>query len=297
MTSRLLFILLVVTPFLQACESSKSEIPVEEYETEIMQWRNERVDVLKADNGYLSLIGLFWLEQGANTVGSDSTNNIVFPDGKSPANIGTYYWLGDTVRLIVNEEAEIKIEDSLVNTVLFYKGHLPVLNYGSLAWYLIKRGDKVAIRLRDYEAEMRKSFPGFDYYPIDQKWRIEAEFEPYDPPMTFYVKNILGMDVEYKSPGKLRFKVDGKEFTLDIFDELGKNFLIIADETSGNGTYGSGRFFYVDDPDDNNKTLIDFNKAYNPPCAYNDFTTCPLPPPQNYLAISITAGEKDYVKH
>ncbi len=90
MTIRLLFVLLVVTPFLQACESSKSEIPVEEYETEIMQWRNERVDALMADNGYLSLIGLFWLEQGANTIGSDSTNNIVFPYGKSPANIGTY---------------------------------------------------------------------------------------------------------------------------------------------------------------------------------------------------------------
>ena len=148
MTIRLLFVLLVVTPFLQACESSKSEIPVEEYETEILKWRKERVDALKADDGYLSLIGLFWLKQGANTVGSDSINNIVFPEGKSSANIGTYYWLGDTVRLIVNEEAEIKIEDSLVNTVLFYEDHNPVLNYGSLAWYLIKRGDKIAIRLK-----------------------------------------------------------------------------------------------------------------------------------------------------
>ena len=296
MIGRLILFLFVI-PILDGCVSSNTEIPIEEYETEIMQWRTKRVDALKADDGYLSLIGLFWLEQGANTVGSDTNNNIVFPDGMSPANIGTYYWLGDTVRLIVNEEAEIKIKDSLVNAVLFYQDHLPVLNYGSLAWYLIKRGNKIAIRLRDYEAEIRKSFPGFDYYPIDQKWRIEADFEPYDPPRTFYVKNILGMDVEYKSPGKLRFEVDGNKFGLDIFDEIGKNFLIIADETSSNGTYGSGRYFYVDDPDENNKTIIDFNKVYNPPCAYNDFTTCPLPPPQNYLAISITAGEKDYVKH
>ncbi len=292
-----LILFLFVIPVLNGCVSSSNEIPAEEYETEIMQWRQERIDGLKSDKGYLSLIGLFWLEQGANTVGSDTINNIVFPEGKSPESIGTYYWLGDTVRLIVNEETEIKIEDSLVNEVLFYEDHLPVLKHGSLALYLIKRGDKVAIRLRDYEAEMRKSFPGFEYYPIDQKWRIEADFEPYNPPRKFYVKNILGMDVEYDSPGQLRFEVDGEDFTLVIFDELGKNFLIIADETSGDGTYGSGRFFYVDDPDENNKTIVDFNKAYNPPCAYNDFTTCPLPPPQNYLAISITAGEMDYDKH
>jgi len=119
-TSRLLFVLLTVTFVLQACNSYKSEIPFEEYEKEILQWRQERVDALKADNGYLSLIGLFWLDQGANTVGSDTNNKIVFPDGMSPANIGTYYWLGDTVRLIVDEEAEIKIEDSLVKIIYPY---------------------------------------------------------------------------------------------------------------------------------------------------------------------------------
>ena len=151
---------------------------------------------------------------------------------------------------------------------------------------LIRRGDKIGVRVKDSQSQARRSFHGLDYFPIDPSWRIEARFEPYDPPRSISVPNVLGQDNAEKSPGALVFEHGGKTYRLDPVLERGETdyFVIFGDRTNGTDTYGAGRFLYVHPPVDG-KTIIDFNKAYNPPCVFTEYATCPLPPPQNKLPV------------
>ncbi len=170
-----------------------------------------------------------------------------------------------------------------------------MLRRGSLLFYLIRRGDRLGVRVKDSQSEARRNFRGLDYFPIDPGWRIEARFEPYDPPKSISVPNVLGQDNAEKSPGAVVFEHGGKTYRLDPVLERGETdyFVIFGDRTNGNETYGAGRFLYVKPPVDG-RTVIDFNKAYNPPCVFTEYATCPLPPPQNKLPIRIEAGEKEY---
>ena len=170
-----------------------------------------------------------------------------------------------------------------------------MLRRGSLLFYLIRRGDKIGVRVKDSQSEARRNFRGLDYFPIDPGWRIEARFEPYDPPRSISVPNVLGQDNDEKSPGAIVFEHGGKTYRLDPVLEPGETdyFVIFGDRTNGKTTYGAGRFLYVAPPV-GGKTVIDFNKAYNPPCVFTDFATCPLPPPQNKLPIPVEAGEEEY---
>jgi uncharacterized protein (DUF1684 family) len=173
-----------------------------------------------------------------------------------------------------------------------------VLHLGSLSLQIIKRGDKLGVRVKDKDNPARTNFVGIEYYPADQKWRLEARFEPYNPPKKMPIVNILGMESGEDSPGAVAFEVEGKTYRLDAIKEKGepKLFMIFADNTSGKETYPAGRYLYVDPPDPSGKMIIDFNKAYSPPCAFTKFATCPLPPKQNRLPFAIEAGEK-YTRH
>jgi len=161
---------------------------------------------------------------------------------------------------------------------------------------IVKRGDKVGVRVKDTESETRREFKGLEYYPIDPKWRIEARLEPYTPPKAIPITNVLGITEDETSPGALAFEVDGKTYRIDPILEKGETdlFVMIADQTTGKETYGAGRYLYVSPPDANGKVVIDFNKTYSPPCAFTNFATCPLPPQQNHLPFRIDAGEKKY---
>jgi len=284
-----------------SCARSSQRIDPNTYKKEIEQYRAERLAELKGDSGWLSLIGLFWLKEGENKFGSDPTDEIVLPKEKVRRVAGVFVLKSGVVRLEAPANSNINAFDKPV-TSLELKSDADdkptVLHLGSLSLQIIKRGDKLGVRVKDKDNPARSTFAGIESYPADQKWRVEARFEPYNPPKKMPIVNVLGMESGEDSPGAVAFEVDGKAFRLDAIKEKGepKLFMIFADNTSGKDTYPAGRYLYVDPPDAEGRIIIDFNKAYSPPCAFTKFATCPLPPKQNRLPFAIEAGEK-YSRH
>lgn len=222
---------------------------------------------MKTETGWLNLVGLYWLNKAENTFGSDKDNDIIFPSN-APAHIGVLVLKDSMVTAIINPGVEvfadsiqvknIKLKDDLSNNPT-------VLRYNSLRWFIINRNGKYGVRLRDLNAPLVKEFKGVETYPIDDKWKVEAKFVPYPFPKVIEIPNIIGSVEEDTVNGKLEFKIEGKDYTLDPVSEGNELFIIFADETNGYETYGAGRFIYEDKPDSSGKTIIDFNKAYNPP--------------------------------
>jgi uncharacterized protein (DUF1684 family) len=301
--SQLMLVFIVITFFISCREKSKELSPEEDaYITEVKQWHQRRIDRLTSKTGWLSLAGLFWLKEGKNTFGGAPENNLKFPQEKSPDFIGSIYLEAGNVRSEINEGIHVLYDSMRVTSIQMkpdITGDPTILSLDSLSWYIIKRGEKFAVRLRDSANENIKTFAGIEMYPIDSTWRVQAKFEPYTPPKIINVPNIIGTINEETCPGALVFSLDGKEYRLDpIGQQEGESlFIIFADQTNGSETYGAGRFLYAQMPEENGSTTIDFNMAYNPPCAFTRFATCPLPPRQNVLPIRVTAGEKKYTLH
>jgi len=178
------------------------------------------------------------------------------------------------------------------------RGRPPTVHLGSLQWFVIERADRIGIRLRDTENPAIAAFDGIEMFPIDVGWRIPARFDRYDPPKMIRIPNIIGTVSVQPSPGAVVFDVDGEELRIDVTgDPYGERFSIVfGDRTNADETYGGGRFLTVNAPDDRDRMFIDFNRATNPPCAFTEFATCPLPPRQNQLPVRIEAGEKVYKK-
>jgi hypothetical protein len=268
------------------------------YENEINQWHIKRIEDLKADNGWLNLVGLFWLKPGINTFGSAEKNDLIFPSGKIAGEAGYFLLHDGRVTLVAKKDAG----DFLVNKVkltqqiIFHPDsvHSPLVEIGTLRFHVIKRDDKFGIRLRDLESEEVKNFQGVERYPVDDVYKVEARFEKGDSTRTIDITNIIGQTTAQRSPGTVVFQLEGEEFRLDVLDGKQEYFIVFADATSGSETYGSGRFLYIAKPGPDGKTILDFNKAYNPPCAFTPYATCPLPPKQNILSVAIKAGEKNY---
>ncbi len=294
------FILTVFTVtilFLIGCGGNKKNDSA--YVKEIKQWHKQRIENLKKENGWLNLAGLYWLKAGENRFGSGKDNDIIFPPN-APSHIGVISLKDSSVFFEVIPGANVKRDGTKVDKEIELKNDTEekptVLEVDSLRWYIIKRGNKYGIRLRELNAPLLKNFKGIETFPIDSTWKINAEYEAYNPPKKITIPTIIGTVEEEKSPGALVFEKNGKKYKLDVIDEGDSFFIIFADETSGDDTYGAGRFIYTDKPDSNNIVLLDFNKAYNPPCAFTKYATCPLPPKQNYLHLKITAGEKKYAE-
>jgi uncharacterized protein (DUF1684 family) len=269
------------------------------YDEEVRAWRNSRIKELTGEDGWLALAGLYWLNPGKNTIGSGASRDIVLPSGKAPDYAGSILVAGGSVKMEVAAGAGITSEGKPVSTLELHNdegGKPTVLKLGSLSFHVIKRGDKLGLRVKDRDNPDRASFKGLDYYPISIGWRLEGTFIPYAPPKLIPITNILGMVEDQKSPGAISFQVGGGTYQLDVVIEQGSNelFIMFADKTTGAQTYGSGRYLYAPMPSADGKTIIDFNKAYNPPCAFTRFATCPLPPRQNRLTIAVQAGEKKY---
>jgi uncharacterized protein len=272
------------------------------HRAEIEAWRARRMTSLKRDDGWLTLVGLFWLEQGENRFGSDKKNRIVFPEGSAPKAMGSLDLAGESVTLHAKPDANLTAGGKPVTTMVLKTDadeDPTVLTNGRLRFYVIKRGKKLGVRVKDSKARALADFHGIDSYPVDLKWRFEARFDAYDPPKPVAVPNILGSVEQEKSPGAVVFEVAGKEYRLEAVKEAGSEdlFLIFGDQTNGFETYGGGRFLYASPPDKDGKVVVDFNKAYNPPCVFTPYATCPLPPAANRLALRVEAGEKRFGDH
>lgn len=279
-------------------ETSKVLFDTVSYKLEIDKWRMNRVEELKAENGWLNLAGLFWLKEGINSFGSSNSNDIVFPNGKIPERAGYFLVNQGTVSMSVAPKVIINKDGKPMTSGIIYSKDStenPTLEYGSLRWFIIQRDNAVGVRLRDLENEEVHNFKGIDNYATHANWRIEATVVHSDDAKMIDITNVLGQTTPQVSPATLVFSIDEKEYRLDALDG-GKEelFIIFGDSTNGNETYPSGRYMYVKRDDSENKTILDFNKAYNPPCAFTPFATCPLPPKQNVLDLSIEAGEKKY---
>jgi uncharacterized protein (DUF1684 family) len=279
--------------------AAKPMTPAEEVEA----WRARRIERLKAEDGWLSLVGLSWLAEGANSVGSAPKSVVLLPEGKTAANEGTITLEKGKATFVPATGSKVTIDGKAVTSPVELKpdtsGEPTTLLSGSVKFYLIERGGKLGVRIKDSESAARRSFTGIDHYEFDPKWRFEARFEKYDPPKPIPITNVLGQTEPQPCPGALVFEVEGKSYRLEpILEGDDPNFFIIfGDATNRTTTYGAGRFLYAEPPGPDGKVIVDFNKAYNPPCVFSPFATCPLPPKQNKLPIAIEAGEKRWGDH
>lgn len=294
-----LYLFIITALFIFAgCPQNK---PIQSYEAEINEWFKQRERRLTSKDSWLSLAGLFWLQEGENTFGSDKSNAVIFP-GKAPSFLGSFYVLDGKVKVIFKKEGDVTIDDKPLREATLKsdaEGKTTMMKSSSLSWYVIKRGEQFLIRLKDSENPEITNFTGINRYPVNKKWRVRARLEPYDPPKKIETANMLGQLSYDDCPGALVFQMDGKEYRLDPLGKQGDKsyFLIFSDETSGRETYGAGRYLSVEAPDSTGFTYIEFNRAYNPPCAFSPYATCPLPPKQNHIPVEIRAGEKDYGHH
>lgn len=275
------------------------------YTRQIEQWRADRVARLTAPDGWLSLIGLEWLHAGTNRIGAAADNDIVLTAG--PAHLGTLTLAADGgMRIAVDKDAAATVDGKPVSdAVLLDDMHAgaagpTTVRFGGASFYVIDREGRKALRVKDPAAPSRSGFVGIDYFPIDPSWRIEADWVPFAPAHKLEIGSVIGTIEAVDVPGKAVFQREGHTFELLPYQEEpgGELFFVIADRTSGKETYGAARFFYAALPAGGlaqpGKLELDFNKAYNPPCAFTPFATCPLAPPENRLDLAVTAGEKKY---
>ena len=268
-----------------------------DYRAEIEAWRVNREQGLKADDGWLTVAGLFFLKNGENSFGADPLNDIVLPAGSAPAQLGVFEFDRDTITVRAAPGRSVTVNGQAVREAVLRpsgpQGPADRLTSRALTMFVHRSGERYAIRLRDHESRIRREFAGLRWFPVDEKYRVTAEFSPYAEPRHLLVPNILGDTETYTSPGSVAFTLDGEQFRMVPVWEGDELFLIFRDLTTGQETYPAARFLYAEAPTDG-KVVLDFNKAYNPPCAFNPYTTCPLPPPENRLRVRIEAGELDY---
>ncbi len=282
------------------------------WEEGVAAWKKARFERLQRPDGWLTLVGLSWLKEGDNAVGSDSKSAVVLPAGKAPAKLGLLRLAGSgkarQLTFVAEKGAAVTHQGAPVTTLAMVAdadvdpaapdAGPTLLQHGSLSFFAIRRGDRLGVRVKDSEAATLKAFHGLDYFPLDRKWRLEGRFEAAAEVKEVPIPNALGFDEPILSPGHVVFTLDGQEHRLLALDDTGDGrlFLVFGDKTNGGETYGGGRFLYTDPPQAG-RVSIDFNRAYNPPCVFTPYATCPLPPRENRLPMRIEAGEKSFSGH
>jgi uncharacterized protein (DUF1684 family) len=268
------------------------------YVSSIEQWRREREARLKADNGWLTVAGLFWLSDGVNSAGSAASSVVKLPRG--PAHIGDFIFHAGQTTFQPDAGAGVAIGGKPATATLLRpdveKGGPDEITCGEFTLFVIRRGDRYGVRLKDRNSEFRRDFTGLHWYPVKESYRVTARFVTYDQPHSIPIPNILGQTENEPSPGYAEFTIGRRQYRLEPVQEGKELFFIFRDQTSGKETYGAGRFLYAEMPNDG-AVVLDFNKAYNPPCAFTPYATCPLPPRQNRLAVRMEAGELKYGSH
>ncbi|HEY2345855.1 MAG TPA: DUF1684 domain-containing protein [Xanthomonadaceae bacterium] len=268
---------------------------------ETMQWRAARVARLRRPDGWLSLVGLHWIDPGTHRLGKAASNDVELNTG--PATLGTLVLKDGKVVFKADGAAGVTIDgkpaagDIALRTDATTDPNGPSIvsfDKGAANFQVIERDNKFALRVKDANAATRTGFVGIDYFDADPAWRIQAKFEPHPKGQTIPIATVINTVEPMANPGTIVFQKNGKTYRLEAVDEGdGQLFLIYADRTNGKTTYGAGRFLYADPPKDG-MTIVDFNQSYNPPCVFTHYATCPLPPPENRLDLTVTAGEKAY---
>ncbi len=289
----------VLAVLLPVAACSKPAPPADPaYVAGIESWRADRLARLTADDGWLTLVGLEWFSPGANPFGSDPSLPVVLPGDGIPARVGVLD-IGADGHVVVTAvpESGLELGGQPVTTATLATdadGKPDVLRIGRLAMYVIRRGDRFALRIKDPDAATRRDFKGIDNYPINPAFKATARLERYPEPRSVAVPTIVGIDEAMLAPGRLMFTLGGHRISLEPLISAPDDrelFVIFRDRTSGEATYGAGRFLSAELEADGT-AVLDFNRAYNPPCAFTPYATCPLPPEGNDLDVAITAGEK-----
>lgn len=281
--------------FCQDTQGKKEQEIDPAYLGKIKEWRQNRLDELKAKDGWLSLAGLFWLKEGRNTFGSAPANDLVIMEVKAPALIGSFFLEKGQVRFVTAAGVVVLCGSEVVSDISLKsngQSEPTILRTGSLSWFIIERGERIGVRLRDSNHPRIDKLKEIETFPIDLKWHVEATLERFEKPQIIKVPTVLGTENESLAPGVLVFEIAGEVHRLTPLGDDGDLFVVFGDETNAIETYGGGRFLGVGKPDEKGRTVIDFNMATNPPCAFSPYATCPLPPKMNRLSIRITAGEK-----
>lgn len=277
--------------------------PKEAYQTSIQHWRAQREATLKADDGWLTVVGLYWLKPGENRVGSNSGFEIPLPP-TAPVNAGVLVVHGGKVLFKPASGAGVTVNGKPASQTELKPDTAPnydILAAGRVKFYVIEREDRLGVRVKDNDSAARRQFTGLRWYPIDPSWKVQATFVPWDTPRKLTFDTAVGLKEQDESPGYVTFQRNGKEYRLEPVLEDNEFWFVMRDQTSGKTTYAASRFLYAPLPKTGIRAKgrfeLDFNKAENPPCVFTDFATCPLPPPQNRLPLAVNAGELMYGSH
>lgn len=262
-------------------------------------WRAERLAQLTKPDGWASLVGMHWLDPGSHRVGSDTDNGIRLEMG--PAHLGVFTVRNGATRFVADTAVTIDgtaaLRSALRSDADAQGPSVIAFDEGKGLVTVIARGGRLALRVKHADADSRLRFTGLQYWDGGRDWQVPARFIAHPAGKTLPIANIIGTTDEIPNPGAVEFERGGTTYRMEALDEGGDTlFLVFADRTSGHGSYGAGRFLDAPRPDPQGRLVIDFNQAYNPPCAFTPFATCPLPPPENRLDLAIEAGERDYIK-
>ena len=290
------------------CASRAAGQDASSWKKDLLAWRAEHVADLQKPDGWLALAGLVWLEPGDNSIGSASDNKVKLP-ASGPAHVGVLHLEGTTVSLrppaggfpegLLVDGKPAQAQDLHTSSANHKRN--PRMTVGTLNFYVVRRGDRFAVRIKDANAPTRVGFHGLNWYPPNEHYRVTAKWIPYDPPTTIKLVTMIGTAYDAPVPGGAEFQLDGKTYRLEPVTEEKppvKLFFILKDTTSATRTYGACRFLYTPLPpngiDKAGEIVLDFNHLENPPCAYTPFATCPLPPAGNRLKIALPVGELRY---
>ncbi len=291
---KIMLALLFVVSFAAALET-----PDAAYLTSFEKWKADLINSRKQN--WLPLVGLFWLKPGANTFGSASDNAIILPSG--PAHAGVFTLQGDEVSVQMQTGVQAKIGGQLRSTAKLQSDAAPttpgqtagptLVELGNLRTHVIKRGDRLGVRVKDLNSEAARKYAGPVFFPLDVSYRVTATFAPSDGKKTVDVPNVLGDVTPSPIVGEVHFKLNGQDLTLTAFegDQADGLSFVISDLTSKTETYPGGRFLDTE-PVMNGKVVLDFNRAYSPPCSVTPYATCPLAPKENRLIVALPVGEK-----
>ncbi len=271
--------------------------PAEEHARQVQEWRIDRHAKLMQPDSWLSLVGLHFLHDGENSFGSGPNAEIRFPEGRAPAVAGSIVVADGAARLRAPRTAGVTFDGKPATELLLRSdvaGDPTELRLGSLLFYLIERMGRLAIRVKDEQSPLFTAFKGLEYYPVDHDWLVAARFEPYPSPKRLHFVDSAGIETAEDAPGALVFEKDGAAYRIDVRREGEELFVVFGDETNGADTYAGGRYIYTPLPDPDGVVPLDFNRAYNPPCVFTPYATCPRPTPESRLPIAVRAGEKLY---
>ncbi len=275
---------------------SESSAALADYQAAILTWRREKDESLTAEEGWLSLIGLFWLREGLNTLGGDPRSDVLLTRGCAADHLGTLTLRAGVVRLAVGARQPVTVDGRPVTAATLRDDTMPggptVVRVGTVSFFVIRRGDLYGIRARDSANPARAAFKGRSWFPINPAMRVPATYQAYETPRLFEVATAAGITESLKNIGRADFEIDGRPLSLQAFESGSDLWFILRDSTSAKTTYGGGRFLYARLDADGLPLTLDFNKTCFPPCAFTPYATCPLSPPENVLPVAIEAGER-----